>query len=226
MKLKSIKTILIVCALPIALTSCEVFGLDLQEPYEYDYEIGMADNHVYMSTYEFIESRTDIFSKLKDAIDYAGLEEQFKQGGCTYILPTNNAFDPESENSYVYHNQLSYYDEEEDTIVYYAPTSLTVYSKEQIKEFLLYHIVKGKYTFTNLSAEPTWYDTYATADTAKVNMYLYKDRNPNITFNNFDGHYLTSIKPRTANLYSSDGAYIHVLDNWLDRPTRSQINLE
>lgn len=226
MKKKLIKTILAVCAFPLALTSCEVFGLELQKPYDFDYNAGVADNHVHMSTYEFIGSRTDIFSKLKEAIDYAGLEDLYKQGGCTYILPTNAAFDPESSNSYVSRNKLSYYDEEGDSIAYYSPTSLTMYPKEQIKEFLLYHIVKGEYTFTNLPAEPTWYDTYATADTAKVNMYVYKDRNPNITFNNFDGHYLNSIKPRTANLYSNEGSYIHVLDNWLDRPTKGQINLE
>lgn len=103
---------------------------------------------------------------------------------------------------------------------------MTAYPKEQVKEFLLYHIVKGKYTFTNLPAEPTWFETVATADTAKINMYLLKDRNPNIVFNNFDGHYKSSIKPRTSNLYNADGSYMHVMDSWLDRPTKEQLNMK
>ena len=35
--------------------------------------------------------------------------------------------------------------------------------------------------------------------------------------------YLNEIKPRTSNLFNSDGSYMHVLDNWLDRPTREQL---
>ena len=84
---------------------------------------------------------------------------------------------------------------------------------------MLYHIVKGKYTWSNLPANPTWYDTFASADTAKINMYLTKERNPNIVFNNFDGHYKINIKPRTSNLLSNEGSYIHVIESWMDRPT-------
>jgi uncharacterized surface protein with fasciclin (FAS1) repeats len=223
MRLNFFKTILAVCILPLALTSCEAFGLDFQEPYEFDYEAGMPDNNVHMSTYEFIQSRTDIFSLLLDAINYAELQDEFRKGGNTYLLPTNTAFNSETESdlSYFQTHKVSYYDEEGDSIAYYAPASMTVYPREQVKEFLLYHIVKGKYTHTNLPAEPTWFETFATADTAKVNMYILKDRNPNIVFNNFDGHFKSSVKPRTSNLYSSDGSYIHVLDSWLDRPTKN-----
>jgi len=92
-----------------------------------------------------------------------------------------------------------------------------------VKELLLYHIVKGAYTWGNLPASPTWFDTYATADTAKVNLYLLKDRNANIVFNNFAGHYKTEIKARTTNLKTSDGSYMHVLESWLNRPTRDQL---
>lgn len=103
---------------------------------------------------------------------------------------------------------------------------MTMYPKEQVKEFLLYHIVKGKYTFTNLPAEPTWFETFAPADTAKINMYVYKDRNPNITFNNFEGHYKNDIKPRSSNLQTARGSYIHVIDSWMDRPTKKILGIK
>ena len=214
--------------IPFFIASCELLGLDYQDSYDYDYSAGMPSNKIDMSAFEFIKSRTDIFSLLEEAILYAGVENEFKQSGVTYLLPTNTAFNSETSTdlSYFQTHQLTYIDEETGELVSYAPISMTAYPKEQVKEFLLYHIVKGKYTFTNLPAEPTWFETVATADTAKINMYLLKDRNPNIVFNNFDGHYKSSIKPRTSNLYNADGSYMHVMDSWLDRPTKEQLNMK
>ena len=227
MKLKNIKKICAVLVLPVVFASCEPFGLDFQDSYDYDYEKGMPSNKVNMSTYDFIASRPDIFSLLKEAIDHVGMENDFRQPNVTYLLPTNKALSSETadDKSYFQTHQLSYIDKDGNLVIY-APITMTAYPEEQIKQFLLYHIVKGKYTFTNMNAEPTWYDTFAEADTAKVNMYLLKDRNPNIVFNNFDGHYKATIKPRTSNLYSDEGSYIHVLDNWLDRPTKKQLNIK
>ena len=228
MKLRNIKNVLALMAFPLAMTSCEVFGLDFQDSYDFDYDAGIPSNKVNMSTIDFIKSRTDIFSLLLEAIEYTELENDFKQPNVTYLLPTNTAFNSEtaSDKSYFQTHQLTYFDEELGEMVSYAPISMRAYPKEQVKEFLLYHIVKGKYTFTNLTPEPTWYETFAVADTAKVNMYILKDRDPNLAFNNFDGHYKSSIKPRTSNLYSDDGSYIHVLDSWLDRPTKKQLHIK
>lgn len=228
MKLEYYKKALALMVIPFFIASCELLGLDYQDSYDYDYSAGMPSNKIDMSAFEFIKSRTDIFSLLEEAILYAGVENEFKQSGMTYLLPTNTAFNSETSTdlSYFQTHQLTYIDEETGELVSYAPISMTAYSKEQVKEFLLYHIVKGKYTFTNLPAEPTWFETVATADTAKINMYLLKDRNPNIVFNNFDGHYKSSIKPRTSNLYNADGSYMHVMDNWLDRPTKEQLNMK
>ena len=222
------KKALALMVIPFLIASCELLGLDYQDSYDYDYNAGMPSNKIDMSAFEFIKSRTDIFSLLEEAILYAGVENEFKQSGMTYLLPTNTAFNSETSTdlSYFQTHQLTYIDEETGELVSYAPISMTAYPKEQVKEFLLYHIVKGKYTFTNLPAEPTWFETVATADTAKINMYLLKDRNPNIVFNNFDGHYKSSIKPRTSNLYNADGSYMHVMDSWLDRPTKEQLNMK
>ncbi len=228
MKQEYYKKALALMVIPFFIASCELLGLDYQDSYDYDYSAGMPSNKIDMSAFEFIKSRTDIFSLLEEAILYAGVENEFKQSGVTYLLPTNTAFNSETSTdlSYFQTHQLTYIDEETGELVSYAPISMTAYPKEQVKEFLLYHIVKGKYTFTNLPAEPTWFETVATADTAKINMYLLKDRNPNIVFNNFDGHYKSSIKPRTSNLYNADGSYMHVMDSWLDRPTKEQLNMK
>ena len=228
MKLEYYKKALALMVIPFFIASCELLGLDYQDSYDYDYSAGMPSNKIDMSAFEFIKSRTDIFSLLEEAILYAGVENEFKQSGVTYLLPTNTAFNSETSTdlSYFQTHQLTYIDEETGELVSYAPISMTAYPKEQVKEFLLYHIVKGKYTFTNLPAEPTWFETVATADTAKINMYLLKDRNPNIVFNNFDGHYKSSIKPRTSNLYNADGSYMHVMDSFLDSPTKEQLNMK
>ena len=228
MKQEYYKKALALMVIPFLIASCELLGLDYQDSYDYDYNAGMPSNKIDMSAFEFIKSRTDIFSLLEEDILYAGVENEFKQSGMTYLLPTNTAFNSETSTdlSYFQTHQLTYIDEETGELVSYAPISMTAYPKEQVKEFLLYHIVKGKYTFTNLPAEPTWFETVATADTAKINMYLLKDRNPNIVFNNFDGHYKSSIKPRTSNLYNADGSYMHVMDSWLDRPTKEQLNMK
>ena len=228
MKQEYYKKALALMVIPFLIASCELLGLDYQDSYDYDYNAGMPSNKIDMSAFEFIKSRTDIFSLLEEAILYAGVENEFKQSGMTYLLPTNTAFNSETSTdlSYFQTHQLTYIDEETGELVSYAPISMTAYPKEQVKEFLLYHIVKGKYTFTNLPAEPTWFETVATADTAKINMYLLKDCNPNIVFNNFDGHYKSSIKPRTSNLYNADGSYMHVMDSWLDRPTKEQLNMK
>lgn len=228
MKLKYLKQFVAILAFPLVLTSCELFGLDFQEAYEYDYDAGIPNNQVNMSAFDFIHSRQDIFSLLYEAILYAGVENSFKEANVTYLLPTNTAFNSEtaSDLSYFQTHMLSYFDEELGQYVTYAPISMTAYPKETVKEFLLYHIVRGKYSIKSLPAEPTWYETLAPADTAKVNMYILKDRNPNLTFNNFSGHYKSTIKPRTANLVSSDGSFIHVLDSWLNRPTQSQLKIK
>ena len=228
MKLEYYKKALALMVIPFFIASCELLGLDYQDSYDYDYSAGMPSNKIDMSAFEFIKSRTDIFSLLEEAILYAGVENEFKQSGVTYLLPTNTAFNSETSTdlSYFQTHQITYIYQESGEVVSYATISMTAYPKEQVKEFLLYHIVKGKYTFTNLPAEPTWFETVATADTAKINMYLLKDRNPNIVFNNFDGHYKSSIKPRTSNLYNADGSYMHVMDSWLDRPTKEQLNMK
>jgi len=204
------------------MAGCELLGLELQTPYEYDYEAGQYNNQINMTAWEFIQSRPDLFSVLQEGIEYAGLQEMFSKPNCTYLLLTNRAFNSTTEADYSYFMTHTFPDPN-DPLVMITPESLELYPVEQVKELLLYHIVKGEWTWSNLPASPTWYDTQATADTAKINMYLLKDRNPNIVFNNFEGHYKEVIKARTTNLRTNNKSYLHVLESWMDRPTKDQL---
>ncbi|MBF0576973.1 fasciclin domain-containing protein [Dysgonomonas sp. GY617] len=217
---KYIRIAFAIIAFPLVFAGCEVFGLDLQEPYDYDYEAGTYDNHINMTVWEFVQTRQDLFPILKEAIEYAEMQNMYNESAATYILLTDKAFNSTTSTDLSYFQTHKLYERPGDETSLYAPISMTQYPKEQVKEFLLYHIVKGAHTWSNLPAEPKWFDSYASADTAKVNMYLIKDRNPNIVFNNFNGHYKSEIKPRTSNLLSTSGAYIHVVESWIDRPTK------
>lgn len=220
----AIRPILMIYITGIAFTGCELVGLDLQEPFKYDYEVGTYSNETRMTAWQFIQSRPDLFSILQEGIEYAGLQSSFDQANCTYLLLANNAFNATGETDMAYFttHPLPNPNDPANPII---PETLTLYPVDQVKELLLYHIAKGVWTWSNLPASPTWYETYATADTARVNLYLLKDRNPNIVFNNFDGHYKLTIKARTTNLKTIDGSYMHVLESWLDRPTKLQLGI-
>lgn len=219
---KQIQSLLKLAFLAILMSGCEFEGLDLQQPYEYDYNAGMRSNELKMTAWEFMQSRPDLFSIMTEGVKYAGLEDMYKQPNSTYLLLADKAFNSTTESDYSYF-MTHLLPDPLDVTKTIVPESLDMYPADQVKELLLYHIAKGTWTWSNLPAIPTWYDTYASADTAKISMYLLKDRNPNITFNNFEGHYKLTIKARTTNLKTSNGSYVHVLESWMDRPTQAQL---
>ncbi len=219
--------------LSAGLSSCELAGLELQRKYDYDDKAGVYSNELKMTTLEFIHSRPDLFSLLIEGIEHAGIENSFREPNSTYMLPTNTAFNATAAAnlSYFETHRLPNpgYDPEDpetgdSTLV---ALSLTQFPKEEVRQLLLYHIAKGEWTWSNLPAEPTWYDTHASGDSAKVNLYLMKnDRSPTIAFNNFATHYKVPIVARTTNLRATNSSYVHVLDSWLDLPTRRELRLE
>lgn len=223
----------LILALSTLLTGCELAGLDLQKKYDYDEDAGKYSNELKMTPLEFIKSRPELFSILLEGIEHAGIADRYNEANSTYALLTNTAFNSATETdlSYFQTHRLPNpdYDPQkpesgDSTLMAF---SLTQFPKEQVKQLLLYHIAKGTWSWTNLSAEPTWYDTYATGDTAKVNLYLMKnDRSPTIGFNNFSTHYKFPIAARTTNLRAANGSYVHVLDSWLNFPSRTDLKLE
>jgi hypothetical protein len=225
-KMKNIRIvslILGVVTIMFVMTRCQLAGLDLQEKYDYDAQAGIISNELNKTVLEFLNSRPDAFSLMLEGLNYAELSDRYNEPNSTYIVLTNAAL-----NSYFLshprRNPLFNPNDPSTGLPFTVPISLTQFPKEEVQEFLLYHIVKGAYTWSNLPPVQTWYDTYASADTAKVNLYLMKnDRSPTIGFNDFPSHYLAAIRARTTNLKSSSGSYVHVLDNWLNYPTRAAL---
>lgn len=227
--MKIIKRLLIAAVVPLFLLSgCELAGLELQKKYDYDANAGILSNELNMTVWEFVNSRPDLFSIFIEAVQHAGLEDRYNQPNSTYLVLANAAFNANVETSYFRRNQLPNPNfDPNDSIAnprFSPPFSIDQLPKEKVKEMLLYHIVKGTWSWDNLPAVPTWYDTYATADTAKVNLYLMKnDRSPTIGFNSFPTHYLNPVRARTTNLKANNGSFVHVLEFYMDYPTREAL---
>ena len=229
--IKIIKRFLVVCLIPTTmLTGCNIFGLDVQESFKYDNEAGVKSNELNCTVWEFLTERRADFRILMEGIEYVGMENMYNESDATYILLRNNCFTNTSINSsnggpgFFTRNRLT----NNDGIVY-TPTTLRDYPKEQVRQLLLYHIVKGAWTWSNLPAGPTWYPTYAEGETAFMNLYLSKTSPPNIRFNDFVGHYVTGSQAiaRTTNLKAISGAYIHVIENkYMEQPTLEVLSLK
>lgn len=236
----------LVCATLCTSTGCTLFGLDLQEDYKYEHSQYNAE--IGMDAWEFIHSRPDIFSGLMEAIEYVkdvepGIEDLYRSQGNTYLLPTNTALTdiqsslvttvPSSNppsilryGSYFMINKV-YRDGQ-----WILPSGWEQYPKQQIAEMLKYHIVKEKAGYGYTASTPAWYDTYASGDTAKINIYLYDGREAYLYINNYAGNPgvtvagsatvvpLLMVIPRTHNLIATNGI-IHVVDQWFLPPRRN-----
>lgn len=212
--------LLILLAPAACFTSCELFGLDLQQGYDYDAEKGIYDNQLKMSAWEFIESRTDLFSQLIDAVEYAEIDPAvFNRPGQTLLLVTNTGLTTATD-SYWARNKL---DVDGDGIAETMPASWDVYPKEQIRDLILYHIVKGAWSYYELTdttqGSMTFFPTNSTQADGYVAIQMKKEGALSIYFNNFTSHYTANLKARTPNLQVANGTYIHVMDKYLAYPT-------
>lgn len=194
--MKKISKIILGLFLIVGMTSCELFGLDFSE--SADFEAKKSDNRVEMNALDFIKSRPDIFSSLLDAIEYAGVEDMYLESGNTYILLTNNALTNWESNDKCYWAREKV--EVNGNLV--RAGSWDQYDKKQVAELLKYHVVKGEYSYHNLTSAAIWTETYGEGsfdynkdgqtlkgDTAVLSMMLGYDRNLPLQLNNYDWNY-------------------------------------
>ena len=183
------------CALLAAssiMTGCTLFGLDLQT--DYDYKHTAFNPKLSMDAWSFMQSRPDLFSSLLEAIDYVKdvdpeLVELYKRPDNTYFLLTNRALtDIAYIDAWTMLNKVSNPDAEEWADRLYFGVTLRQYPKQNVINLLRYHIVKGSWGMKTMKSTPTWYDTYASGDTAKINIYLHPDREAYVYVNNYTGH--------------------------------------
>ncbi len=140
---KSIKYIFIFF-LSIHLSGC--WGI--QE--SYDYKPDNVDQHTNMSAWEFIESRPDVFSLYKEAIEYVdesypGFKDYFtkKETLYTYLILNNTAFTSESTTAPGLYMKYGIR----------TPSTATVRSinVDDMKKILSYSIIKGCYHAIDVS---------------------------------------------------------------------------
>jgi uncharacterized surface protein with fasciclin (FAS1) repeats len=221
-----------------ALSGCEIAGLDFQKNFEFDASI--RDSKIDMTAMEFMESRADLFSSMIEAVKYAGLTEEYTKPGRTFLFLTNRALSDETYaptgnsvmGSYFACNKIPNpnYDPADATKgpQFLTPDSWDVYPVQQVKDFLLYHIVKEEVTYRNAKAFPVFYESLSyqnQGDTTKVSIYLINDRNAQLRINGFIGSRKTDLAPRTGGIDCTNGV-IHVLDDFIIPPTKSALGLK
>lgn len=230
MNMKIFKYFIGLSLLCFSFSSCTLFGLDFQN--DEDYESKKADNKINMTVWEFIQSRPDIFSTLIEGIEYAGIEDLYKEYGNTHILLTNDALSSGS-NCFWRKNPVILL----GTTKAVTATAWDQYDKKVVKELLTYHIIKGEWSYFNLDSSDRWVETYGEGkfsydkdgqtqkgDTAVMCIKVGYDRNLPLQLNNFEWNIrgllaASSGSCRTTNIHARDG-YIHVSDWWQPRPTR------
>jgi len=220
---------LVIALAPVfTFTSCEVFGLDFQDPYDFDDQKGLYDNQLKEPAWDFIKSRADIFSDLIAAVEYAEIDtEIFSRPNQTLLMVTNKGLTSTtaSDMSYWYMNQIP----TADPLVTIMPLSWDVYPKEQVRNLILYHVLKGAYSYIELTnttkGESMFFPTLSDLPNAYVALQMKREGALSIYFNNYPNHYKLDLKARTNNLQAPNGTYIHVMDSWLNYPSDEDMDL-
>ncbi|HJH63547.1 MAG TPA: fasciclin domain-containing protein [Bacteroides mediterraneensis] len=219
----------------ILFSGCNMFGLELQE--NYDYDDSVFDSHTNMSVMDYMRTQPDMYSEMVEAIEYAGMESEYSNPENTYFVLTNNAF-----NTYFKNNRLlnpEYQEGSDDpkmeTVI---PSSITDYPQRDVQEFLKYHILIGNHNWDNLNSSTNeWirtasYVENSPADTCLVLMGVqYADvagGGCKININKWEGvepdvegtkPLQTSVSPLYSSLICTDGL-VHVLDTYLKAPKK------
>lgn len=126
---------------------------------DYDYEPHTLDPKVDMTAWEYFETRKEVFSSFIEAIEYAGMEEYYKQEKEKY---TFLALSNEGMNVFI-------------TSINPAAVSVTQLDKEVVKKMLQYHIVKGEYSsYSQLPVEPIFVLTLLKGEEGLMTMLVRK----------------------------------------------------
>jgi hypothetical protein len=220
----------------IGITGCELGGLSLQKSEVFHPHV--LDPHQHMTAWQFLKERSDstlqdtVLLWMKRAVEYAGMDSsQYQDTGRTFIFLHNDAVTRISKGKittdcYFGKYQIVEKDANGDTVFntdgtpkMRPATSWKDYPKQQIKDYLEYLIIKGSYSFENLTALNTTVHTLLPAGADSLNpqsimtMLVTNDGNSNIELNNFFGS-AGSVKARTGGILCTNGP-VHVIDRVL-----------
>ena len=188
------KFIILVMAIPF-LVGC----LGIQD--DYKYVPSNINNNVNMTAWGYINSRQDVFSSLKQAILYCGIDTTLYQQTSkkyTYLLLDNLAFTGSSS-----------------VLANANVTSITNMDKQILKNVLLYHIVDGYYTgLETLNFNPIFVITLWKSPLAVMTLELSNKPSSSyysrLVINDMAGN-STSFLASTSNILTTNGV-IAVLD--------------
>ena len=187
-----------VCSL-LTLTGCK--KLALQKSYAYEGEA--IDTHVNMTTWQFMQSRPDVFSLMTEAAEYAGMKSVYEQTDAkyTYLLINNTGMT--------------------SFITKYGFSSIKNIDAEKVRKLLQYHIIEGEYHAYDkkLPTEPIYVKTLLAGEDGLLTIKVNKSSansvgspitNGNIIVNLRPSNFVSaSISSVTTNILTTNGA-IHV----------------
>jgi hypothetical protein len=236
-------------ALTLSMSGCSLFGLDLNEDYDLDTS-PLISNQLGVSGWEFIQSRPDLFQHFMDAVAYANVDPaEFNSPDLTLFPVTNTGIAAESETWAQWENAYPGGYWAQHPVNGVVPDRWSAYPQEQVRQFVLNHIMKYAVSYNELLAwtqgERTFYPTKATNGYGYISLYMLNSKDfggstiggdiPFIWVNDFPSHYQmlnpsitnyqSHIKPRTCNLQTNNGSYVHVMDHFLDFPTSTDLRL-
>ena len=223
-----LKTLVVLTALTTTIASCKKLALQK----DYDYNASVYSSQVNQTLWDFMNTRSDLFSSLMNALNYVdpnatGIKKTYMtpQSGTTFLLLTNSALtDITNTNSYWYKN-LRYSTDSAKWVLHGSDWSQ--YNKDTITEVLKYHVIKGDYSLKNVGGVPIWVPTYAlsaTNDSAYINLQLTPDRNAYFYINAYTGSPTGNTKARTPDLHLNGGVIVHVMDTYMQEPPKSAVH--
>jgi len=224
--------------LVLSMTGCQIAGLELQK--DFKFETGLRDNSINMNALDFMKSRKDLFSSMIEAVNYAGMADEYTKPNRTFLLLTNRALSDETYFPVAPSVMGSYFACNQVPNVNYSPTDPTkgpkmltpdswnVYPIEKVKAFLQYHIVTEAISYYNAKTFPNFYPSLAykaTGDSTMVSFHLVNDRNATFLVNGFTGSRKVDLSPRTGGIVCTNGV-IHVLDDFIIPPTKAILGIK
>lgn len=216
MKKQLIYSTIFIGLLTIGVTGCKkIAGLRLQE--NTDHPTSTLDPHINKTAWQYLKERsvlspTDtIFKRMYEAVVYSGIDTSlYLQTGQTFIFLHNDAVfrtaTPQPTDNYWSRYKVGGQ----------IPKSWSAYTPQQVKNWLLYLIVKGEYSYDNISSESLVAKTLlpegadAANPTSIMSFILSNDRDSRVRINDF----LNSVRVtvgRTSGILSDNGP-IHVVD--------------
>jgi hypothetical protein len=236
-----------VIMLTLSVNGCTLLGLDMQEDFDLDFS-PLANNQLGVSGWEFIRSRPDLFQYFMDAVEYAGVDSaEFNSPDIT-IFPVTNAGISTARSTSTGYNAAPGGYWAQHPVNGVVPDRWSAYPKEQVRQFVLNHIMIYAVSYNELldwtQGSRTFYPTKATTGYGYISLHMLTSQElgdkgggaiPLIWVNDFPSHYEklnpnplnydSHISPRTCNLQTANGSYVHVMDYFLDFPNSTDLRI-